>query len=63
MFHANDKVLIVSCDDNPRAIGKTGRIVDGAPPGLLTQGRWTVHRIDILVAPVLCRTDELQHIE
>ncbi|MFD8142492.1 hypothetical protein [Streptomyces sp. NPDC059708] len=60
MFHAGDKVLIVSCDDDPRAVGKTGRIVDEVPPGPLTQGRWTVNGISIWIAPVLCRASELR---
>jgi hypothetical protein len=58
-FNAGDEVLIVSCADDPRAAGKTGRIVDEVPPGPLTQGRWTVHRISLLVGPVLCHTSEL----
>ncbi|MDJ1138575.1 hypothetical protein [Streptomyces iconiensis] len=60
MFHAGDEVLITSCEDDPRAAGRTGRIVDEVPPGPLTAGRWTVHRIGPLVGPVLCRTDELR---
>ncbi|MFD4912832.1 hypothetical protein ACFWNR_06370 [Streptomyces virginiae] len=60
MFQAGDKVLIVSCADKPRAAGKTGRIVDEVPPGPLTQGRWTVGRINIGIAPALCHAHELQ---
>ncbi|MFJ1857592.1 hypothetical protein ACIOHA_09795 [Streptomyces anulatus] len=60
MFKAGDRVRIVSCADDPRAAGKTGRILDDAPPGPLTQGRWTVDRITIWIAPVLCHTSELQ---
>lgn len=60
MFTAGQKVLIVSCDDDPRAIGKTGRIVDEIPPGPLTEGRWTVNRISIWIAPVLCYGHELR---
>ncbi|OKJ33207.1 hypothetical protein [Streptomyces sp. CB01580] len=60
MFKAGDKVLIVACDDDPRAIGRTGRIVDEIPPGPLTEGRWTVDRISWLIAPVLCHTHELR---
>ncbi|MFJ7497858.1 hypothetical protein ACIQZB_43600 [Streptomyces sp. NPDC097727] len=59
-FAADDEVLIVSCADDPRAVGRTGRIVDEVPPGPLTQGRWTVHRISIFIAPVLCHTHELR---
>lgn len=60
MFQAGQKVLIVSCEDDPRAVGKTGRIVDEVPPGALTAGRWTVIRISAFIGPVLCRTSELQ---
>ncbi|MEW2307286.1 hypothetical protein AB0918_01280 [Streptomyces sp. NPDC006864] len=60
MFQAGQEVLIVSCEDDPRAAGRTGRIVDEAPPGPLTGGRWTVHRIGLLVGPVLCHFHELQ---
>ena len=60
MFQAGDKVRIVSCADDPRAAGKTGRIVDEVPPGALTGGRWTVGSIGVLIAPVLCSAGELQ---
>ncbi|MFE1402735.1 hypothetical protein ACFW5D_03475 [Streptomyces sp. NPDC058770] len=60
MFKAGDKVRIVRCEDDPRAVGKTGRIVDEVPPGPLTEGRWTVHRISFLIGPVLCHTSELR---
>ncbi|MFD4555309.1 hypothetical protein ACFWP5_13480 [Streptomyces sp. NPDC058469] len=60
MFEAGDKVLIVACADDPRAVGKTGRIVDQAAPGPLTEGRWTVNRIGLLIGPVLCHGHELQ---
>ncbi|MDJ1138544.1 hypothetical protein [Streptomyces iconiensis] len=60
MFTAGDTVRIVSCEDDPRAAGRTGRIVDEVPPGPLTAGRWTVHGVGPLVGPVLCRTDELR---
>lgn len=59
MFKAGDKVRIISCEDDPRAKGRTGRIVDQVPPGALTGGRWTVNRIGLLVGPVLCHTHEL----
>ncbi|MFE7268523.1 hypothetical protein ACFU9B_42240 [Streptomyces sp. NPDC057592] len=59
-FTAGDEVLIVSCADDPRAVGRTGRIVDEVPPGPLTEGRWTVHRISLFIAPVLCHTHELR---
>ncbi|GAA3478438.1 hypothetical protein [Streptomyces yanii] len=60
MFRAGDEVRIVSCEDDPRAAGRTGRIVDEVPPGQLTGGRWTVHRIGFLIGSVLCHTHELQ---
>ncbi|MFE7387985.1 hypothetical protein [Streptomyces sp. NPDC057582] len=60
MFQAGDKVRIVSCADDPRAAGRTGRIVDEVPPGPLTDGKWTVGGIGLLIAPVLCSTGELQ---
>lgn len=59
-FHAGDTVLITACEDDPRAVGRTGRILDEVPPGPLTNGRWTVDRISWLIAPVLCHTHELR---
>lgn len=60
MFNAGDKVLIVNCEDDPRAEGRTGRIVDQVQPGPLTEGRWTVDRIGLFIAPVLCHSHELR---
>jgi hypothetical protein len=60
MFAAGQRVLIVACEDDPRAVGRTGRIVDEVPPGPLTAGRWTVNRISLFIAPVLCHAHELQ---
>ncbi|MFD9691328.1 hypothetical protein ACFWXO_36840 [Kitasatospora sp. NPDC059088] len=59
MFNAGQEVLIVSCEDDPRAVGRTGRIVDEVPPGPLTQGRWTVNRIGFFIAPVLVHAHEI----
>ncbi|PBC76165.1 hypothetical protein BX265_0868 [Streptomyces sp. TLI_235] len=59
MFNGGNKVLIVSCEDDPRAAGRTGWIVDEVAPGPLTEHRWTVHGAGLLIGPVLCRTDEL----
>ncbi|WP_228982463.1 hypothetical protein [Streptomyces sp. DH12] len=59
-FNAGDKVRIVACEDDPRTVGRTGRIVDEVPPGPLTGGRWTVNGISWLIAPVLCHTHELR---
>ncbi|MFE2498603.1 hypothetical protein [Streptomyces scopuliridis] len=59
-FKAGDKVRIVTCADDPRAAGRTGRIVDEVPPGPLTEGRWTVRGISLLIAPVLCHAHELR---
>ncbi|MGW9305828.1 hypothetical protein ACWHA3_34050 [Streptomyces cyaneofuscatus] len=60
MFKAGDRVRIVSCEDDPRAARRTGRIVDEVPPGPLTGGRWTVHWIGLLIGPALCHTSELR---
>ncbi|RST19340.1 hypothetical protein E2C00_08475 [Streptomyces sp. WAC05374] len=62
MFNAGDKVLIVACEDDPRAVGKTGRVLDEVPPGPLTNGRWTVDRIGILIAPVLVHAHEIRKV-
>ncbi|MCX4415631.1 hypothetical protein OOK43_20425 [[Kitasatospora] papulosa] len=59
-FKSGDEVRIVSCEDDARAAGRTGRIVDEVPPGPLTKGRWTVNRVGLLIGPVLCHTHELQ---
>jgi hypothetical protein len=60
MFRAGERVLITACQDDPRAVGRFGRIVDEVPPGPLTGGRWTVHGIGLLIRPVLCHTHELR---
>ncbi|MDX3537207.1 hypothetical protein PV721_23095 [Streptomyces sp. MB09-01] len=60
MFNAGAEVEILSCEDDPRAKGKTGRIVDEVSPGPLTEGRWTVNRISIFIGPVLCHAHELR---
>ncbi|MEV6472981.1 hypothetical protein [Streptomyces sp. NPDC051657] len=60
MFQAGQEVLIVTCEDDPRAVGRTGRIVDEVPPGPLTNGRWTVNRVGLLIGPVLCHSHELR---
>jgi hypothetical protein len=62
MFQAGDKVRINSCEDNPRAAGRTGRIIEEAPPGPLAGGKWTVHGAGLLIGPVLCSTHELSRI-
>ncbi|MDX2560490.1 hypothetical protein PV371_12640 [Streptomyces sp. TX20-6-3] len=62
MFRPGDRVLIVACEDDPRAVGKTGRVLDEVPPGPLTAGRWTVDRISIWIAPVLVHAHEIQKI-
>ncbi|MFF6776344.1 hypothetical protein ACFY8W_22665 [Streptomyces sp. NPDC012637] len=63
MFTAGDKVLIVACEDDPRAVGRTGRIVDEVPPGPLTGGRWTVAGISLLIGPVLCHGHEIRQVD
>ncbi|MFF9503822.1 hypothetical protein [Streptomyces sp. NPDC014656] len=63
VFRGGQKVLIVACEDDSRAVGKTGRVLDEVPPGPLTDGRWTVDRISIWIAPVLCHAHELRAID
>ncbi|WP_411142556.1 hypothetical protein [Streptomyces sp. x-80] len=60
MFQAGDEVRITSCEDDPRAAGRMGRIVDEVPPGPRTAGRWTVHGVGFLIGSVLCHTHELR---
>lgn len=60
MFQAGDEVKILSCEDDPRAGGKTGKVIDEVPPGPLTGGRWTVHGIGLCIGPVLCHAHELR---
>ncbi|MFJ4343204.1 hypothetical protein [Streptomyces sp. NPDC088915] len=60
MFNAGDEVRFLACEDDPRAIGKTGRILDEVPPGPLTDYRWTVDQISIFIAPVLVHAHEIQ---
>lgn len=57
------KVRIVSCADDKRAAGRTGWIVDEAPPGELTQGRLTVKVDAFWIADVLCETSEITPID
>ncbi|MFF4709495.1 hypothetical protein [Streptomyces sp. NPDC001297] len=59
MYQAGDEVQILTCEDDPRAAGKTGVIVDEVPPGELTQGRWTVKVDAFWIANVLCHPREL----
>ncbi|MET9416105.1 hypothetical protein ABZY03_18355 [Streptomyces klenkii] len=59
-FTAGDKVRIISCEDDPRTVGRTGLTVDEVPPGPLTGGRWTVAAIGVLIGPVLCHGHEFQ---
>ncbi|GAA3479630.1 hypothetical protein [Streptomyces yanii] len=42
MFNAGDKVLITSCQDDSRAVGKTGTILDEVTPApsRTAGGRW-----------------------
>ncbi|MFF4355128.1 hypothetical protein [Streptomyces sp. NPDC001530] len=60
MFKAGEAVLIVSCADAPCAAGRKGKIVDEVAPGPLTNYRWTVHKIGILIGSVLCQGHELR---
>ncbi|MFI2202684.1 hypothetical protein ACH47Z_18265 [Streptomyces sp. NPDC020192] len=57
-FSAGDRVLIARCEDDSRAVGKTGEIVDEVLPGPLTQGRWTV-KVNFWIGTVLCHSHEL----
>ncbi|MFJ4091219.1 hypothetical protein ACIPYS_06505 [Kitasatospora sp. NPDC089913] len=59
MFTAKTEVLIVSCEDRPEAVGRTGRIVDEVPPGPLTGHRWTV-RLGWLEGSALCHPHEIR---
>ncbi|WUV20655.1 hypothetical protein OG352_21320 [Streptomyces sp. NBC_01485] len=59
VFRAGDRVTVVACADDPRAVGRIGRIVDEVPPGPLTNGRWSVHGVGLLVGPVLCHGHEI----
>ncbi|MFF0431849.1 hypothetical protein ACFYU9_06445 [Streptomyces sp. NPDC004327] len=63
MFRAGDEVLIVACEDDPRAVGKTGRVLDEVPPGPLTGGRWTVDQVSFWIAPVLVHTHEIRKVD
>lgn len=58
-YQAGDEVRIDSCEDDPRAAGRTGRIVDEVPPGPLTDYRWTVNGIGLLIGPVLVHPHEI----
>ncbi|NEC15080.1 hypothetical protein G3I34_22985 [Streptomyces sp. SID8014] len=59
-YTAGQHVVVVSCEDDPRAVGRTGRIVDEVPPGPRTGGRWTVQGLGLLIGPVLCDGHELR---
>ncbi|WP_033415414.1 hypothetical protein [Streptomyces canus] len=56
------KVQIIACADDPRAAGKTGEVIDEAPPGELTEGRWTVRVDAFWIADVLCESSEIRPI-
>lgn len=58
-YQAGDEVRINSCADDPRAAGRTGRIVDEVEPGPLTDYRWTVHRIGPFIGSVLVHSHEI----
>nr|WP_246103143.1 hypothetical protein [Streptomyces piniterrae] len=62
VFQAGDIVQIVACEDEPRAVGRRGRIVDEVPPGPLTGGLWTVHGAGLLIGSLLCHTHELRKV-
>lgn len=63
MFKSGDWVRVLACEDDPRAVGKVGIVVDEVPPGKLTQGRWTVRGLGIFIGPALCEASELQRVD
>ncbi|MHC3471202.1 hypothetical protein ACYF6T_21245 [Streptomyces sp. 7R007] len=56
------KVRIVACEDDPRAAGKTGTVIDEATPGKLTAGRYTVKVDAFWIGTVLCHSHEIRPI-
>lgn len=62
MARTTRKVRIVACADDPRAKGKTGRILDETEPGPLTEGRYTVKVDAFWIGNVLCHSNELRPI-
>jgi hypothetical protein len=48
MFQAGDEVEILSCERDPRLVGKKGYIIDEAPP---FNGVWAVHGIPGFLTP------------
>jgi hypothetical protein len=60
MFAGGERVLVVACEDDPRAVGRVGTVLDEVEPGPLTGGRWTVTGLGFWVGPVLCHTSELR---
>lgn len=63
MFKSGEQVLIVACEDDPRAVGRIGRVADEVPPGPLTQGRWTVAGLGFFMGSRLCKSSELRKVE
>jgi hypothetical protein len=62
-FQSGDRVLVMACEDDPRAVGRIGIIVDEVPPGPLTQGRWTVRGLGLFIGPALCKASELKRVD
>jgi hypothetical protein len=62
-FKGGERVLIVACEDDPRVVGRIGRVVDEIPPGKLTGGRWTVAGLGFFTGPRLCHSHELRSVE
>ncbi|MEU5958805.1 hypothetical protein [Streptomyces sp. NPDC047525] len=60
MTGRENEVLIVSCEDDPRAAGRIGYVLDEEPPGELTDYRWTVSGLGFFIGDVLCFDDELE---
>ncbi|MFI0905746.1 hypothetical protein ACH4TE_19770 [Streptomyces sioyaensis] len=48
MFHAGDEVQVISCEEDPRLVGKRGYVIDEAPP---FNGVWAVHGMPGFLTP------------
>jgi hypothetical protein len=56
----DNEVLVLACEDDPRAEGRVGYVLDEVPPGELTDFRWTVAGLGLFIGNVLCHDDELE---
>lgn len=59
MFQAGDEVEIISCELDPRLVGKVGYVIDEAPP---FNGVWAVHGLAGILTPnsMGCHAHELR---